>query len=104
MGSSQVVILGKGLFSAGAGAAISRRRRGPLLQLPPAPSPTLTCVGKGHAGQEKPSCEPLRSAEEAGRGPLQALKSHTIFTERGEVQIAARAQGAQAYTGSGCAS
>lgn len=37
--------------------------------------------------------EPLRSTEEAGKGPFQALESPTVFTETGEVQIAVRAWG-----------
>lgn len=36
--------------------------------------------------------DPPRSTDEAGEGPFHALKSPAVFTERGEVHIAARAQ------------
>lgn len=37
--------------------------------------------------------EPPRSTEEAGKGPFQPLEHPAVFTETGEVQMAARARG-----------
>lgn len=74
---------------------------GPFLQLSPAPSPTLTFE---RAVQGRNSLhEPLRSTEVAGEGPFQALETPAVFIQTGEVQVLARAQGAQAYTGNGSA-
>lgn len=95
-GSSIAIAMSRGVSTPPAASPLpadvhSRGAGEPSLRLPPAPSPTLTCVRKGvcKAGKTFGTSE---INEEAGKGPFQAPESPAVFIA-GEVQIAARARG-----------